>query len=70
VQSEDNTGRCTNNPDVCHSIQTNWCPIPAIPTIFTLDALPGTTLPIYSGLGQAPNVLVCIPSGLVGYTPR
>jgi len=23
----------------CHPIQTNWCPIPAIPTIFTPDAL-------------------------------
>jgi len=24
------------------------------------DALPGTTLPIYPGLGQAPNMLACI----------
>jgi len=30
-----------------------------------LDALPGTTLPIYPGLGQAPNMLDCIPGGLV-----
>jgi len=29
------------------------------------DALPGTTLPIYPGLGQVPNMLACIPSGLV-----
>ena len=29
-----------------------------------LDALPGTTLPIYPGLGQAPNMLACIPGGL------
>jgi len=42
----------------CHSIQTNWCPNP---TIFMSDALPGTTLPIYPGLGQAPNMLACIP---------
>jgi len=30
-----------------------------------LDALPGTTLPIYPGFGQTPNVLACIPGGLV-----
>jgi len=29
------------------------------------DALPYTTLPIYSGLGQAPNMVDCIPGGLV-----
>jgi len=34
----------------------------SIPTIFTQDALPYTTLPIYTGLGQAPNMLACIPS--------
>jgi len=27
------------------------------------DALPYTTLPIYPGLGQAPNTLACIPGG-------
>jgi len=37
----------------------------SIPPIFTPDALPATTLPIYPGLGQAPNMLACIPSGLV-----
>jgi len=40
-------------------------PTSAIPTIFTPGALPGTTLPIFFGLGQAPNMLACIPSGLV-----
>jgi len=40
-------------------------PISAIPTIFTPNALPGKTLPIYPGLGQAPNMLACIPGGLV-----
>jgi len=40
-------------------------PTSTIPTIFTLDALPDTTLPIYPGLGQARNMLACIPSGLV-----
>jgi len=49
----------------CHPILTNWCPTSAIATIFTLDALPGTTLPIYPGLGQAANMLACIPSSLV-----
>jgi len=29
------------------------------------DALPYTTLPIYPGLVQAPNMLACIPGGLV-----
>jgi len=33
------------------------------PPIFTPDALPATTLPLYPGLGQAPNVLACISSG-------
>jgi len=28
------------------------------------DAVPAATLPIYPGLGQAPNMLACIPSGL------
>jgi len=41
----------------CYPIQTNWCPTSTIPTIFTPDALPDTTLPIYPGLGQAPNML-------------
>jgi len=40
-------------------------PTSAITTIFTQDALPYTTLLIYPGLGQAPNMLACIPSGLV-----
>jgi len=49
----------------CHPIQTNWCPHLCHPTIFMPDALPGTTLPIYPGLGQAPNMVACIPGGLV-----
>jgi len=39
-------------------------PPPSSPS-FTLDALPAATLPIYSGLEQAPNMLDCIPGGLV-----
>ena len=31
--------------------------------IFMPDSLPAATLPIYPGLGQAPNMLACIPSG-------
>jgi len=38
-------------------------PPPSSP-IFMTDALPATTLPVYPGLGQAPNMLACIPSGL------
>jgi len=34
------------------------------PSIFMPDALPAATLPIYPGLGQTPNMLVCMPSGL------
>jgi len=40
-------------------------PTSAIPTIFTQDVFHSTTLPIYPGLGQASNMLACIPSGLV-----
>jgi len=33
--------------------------------IFMLDALPAKTLPLYPDLGQAPNMLACITSGVV-----
>jgi len=49
----------------CHPPRLIGGPISAIPTIFMLDALPGTTLPIYPGLGQAPNMLACTLGGLV-----
>jgi len=29
------------------------------------NALPAATLPLYPGLGQAPNILACIPSGVI-----
>jgi len=67
VQNEDNTGRCTNNLEFwmdCHPIQTNWCPHLYHPH------LPDTTLPIYPGLGQAPNMLSCVPDGLVEGSKR
>jgi len=47
----------------CHSILTNWCPNLCHPHHFTPDTLPGSTLPIYPALGQAPNVVACIPCG-------
>ena len=49
----------------CHPSRLIGTPTSAIPTIFTKDALPYTTLPIYPGLGQAPNILACIAGGLV-----
>jgi len=49
----------------CHLILTNWCPHLCHLHHFTPDAPPCTNLPIYPGLGQAPNVLDCIPGGLV-----
>jgi len=58
---EDNRGRHTDHPDGSHSIWTNQRPTSLIP-IFTPDALPATTVPLYPGLGQAPNMLACIPS--------
>jgi len=63
----------TDSPTIwmdCYPIQTNWCPTSAIPTIFMQDALPYITLPIYPGLGQAPNMLACVPSGLVWVEKR
>jgi len=64
-QNEDNTGRRTNNPDGLPPILTNWCPYLCHPHHFYTGCLPGTTLPIYPGLGQAPNMLYCIPGGFV-----
>jgi len=54
----------------CHPIQTNQCPHLCHPTIFMPDSLPDTTLPIYPGLGHAPNMLACIPGGLVAKNTR
>jgi len=38
-----------------------------IPTIFTVEALPAATFPIYSGLEQAQSMLGCIPGDWVAY---
>jgi len=37
------------------------------PLNFTPDAIFAATLPIYPGLRQEPNMLDCIPGGLVAY---
>ena len=44
----------------CHHIQTNSCPHLSHPHHFYT----GTTLPIYPGSGQAPNMLAYIPGKL------
>jgi len=64
---EDNRGRHINHPARCHSSWTNQRPTSSItpPPIFTPDALPAATLPLYPGLEQAPNMLVWLPSGVV-----
>jgi len=64
VQNEDNRGRHQHSGWTANPSRLIGAPISAIPTIFMPDALPGTTLPIYSGLGQAPNMLACLPGGL------
>jgi len=46
-------GRHTNNLGGRHSIRTNQQSTCISPPIFTPDALPAVTLPIYPGLGQA-----------------
>ena len=57
---EDIRGRHTDNP-------AGAAPSGIIsdthPSIFMADTFPAATLPIYRGLGQAPNVLACILSG-------
>jgi len=62
---QDDRGRHTDHPDGRHSIWTKSATHLHHPPIFTPDALPAAILPIYPGLGQAPNVPACIPSGVV-----
>jgi len=64
VQNEDSSGHQQSGWTATPS-RLIGAPISAIPSFFMLDALPGITLPVYPGLGQAPNMLACIPSGLV-----
>ena len=56
MRREDNRVKCAHNPAVRHPIQTIGA---------TTSIVPAATVPIYHGLGQAPNVLDCIPGGLV-----
>jgi len=46
------TDRRTINLAQCHPIRTIGAPTSIIITIFMLDTLPATTLPIYPGMGQ------------------
>jgi len=62
VQNEDSSGRHTGWTATPSGLI--GAPTSAISTIFMLDAIPGTTLPIYLGLGQTPNMLACIPGDL------
>jgi len=61
---EDNRGRRTDNMAGRHPIWTISAPTSVIPIIFTSGALLVATLPIYRGLGQAPSMVDCTPSGL------
>jgi len=66
VPWEDNRNRCTDNPaGSYHPIRATGAPTYIIPAIFMPDALLVATLPIYPGLTQAPNMLNCIPGGMV-----
>jgi len=67
---EDNRGRHTDHPAERHSIQTNQRPPPTAP-IFMPDALPAITVPLYPGLGQAPNMwrAYCRDSYAVAWFP-
>jgi len=68
---EDDRGRHTDHLDGRHSIWTNQRPTSiTLPHFFTPDAIAATTLPVYPGLGQAPNMLVYISSGMVHYMLR
>ena len=58
---EDNRGKCADNPAGRHPIRTINAPSSIIPPIL----LPVAILPIYPGLGQAPNMLDCIPGGFL-----
>ena len=65
VQNEDNRQTHQQLRWIATPSRLIGTPISAIHTIFMPDALSGTTLLIYSGLGQVPNMLACIPGSLV-----
>jgi len=60
-------GRHTDNLGGRHSISINQ---QSTSNHFTPNALLAATLPIYPGLEQAPNMLACIPSGLVSVSTK
>jgi len=62
---EDNRGKHTDHLAGRHSIQTNQQPTSIMPPKSTPDALRAATVPLYPGLGQAPNILACLASGVV-----
>ena len=57
MQVHQQSGWTPPNPD-------RQCPHLHHPPSLTPNALPAATLPIYPCLGQAPNMLDCIPGGL------
>ena len=62
---EDNRGKHTDHMAGSHSIQTNQWPTLDIPHFYTGCPSCRKTLPLYPGLGQAPNMLNYTPSGVV-----
>jgi len=52
VQREDNKGRRTDNPGIHHPSRTNLWSHLHHPQLFTPDALPAATLPIYPDLDR------------------
>jgi len=45
-------------------------PPPTSTPICMPNALPATTLPLYPGLGRAPNMLAFVPSGVVNWITK
>jgi len=62
-------GKCADNPAGCHPVRTIDAPSPSSHS-FMPDPLSVSTLQIYPGLGQAPDMLNCIPGGLVHISNR
>jgi len=65
---EDIRGRHSDNLAGCHSIRINQRHPPPSSPHFNAGCPSCHNLPIYPGLGQAPNMLACIPNGLEDYS--
>jgi len=65
-REEDNRGKCTDSPAAHHPIRIIDAPtsITPLPILRRMPFLPQPS-PIYAGMGQAPNMLDCIPGGLI-----